>query len=174
MARRVIYMNKVCPSFCLEVFFELVLQSFLEPNMVLGAHAVLCLTKPDVLKTMFCCKIRKISPAQGSLNAYIGKFSFFSQFFHFFSVWSIMKVLYYCNFYMLEQIPYLEKFWFLKYDPKCSWPIRLQDFSINGRTLKLTLSHIEINGINRFLVCPSNSFLKNISLGFYDFWQNGR
>ena len=75
---------------------------------------------------------------------------------------------------MLEQIPYLEKFWFLKYDPKCSWPIRLQDFSINGRTLKLTLSHIEINGKNRFLVCPSNGFLKNISLGFYDFWQNGR
>ena len=140
--------------------------------MVLGAHAVLCMT--DFLKIMFCCKMRKISPAKGSLNAYIGKFSFFSQFFHFFSVWSIMKVLYYCNFYMLEQIPYLEKFWFLKYDPKCSWPIRLQDFSINGRTLKLTVSHKEINEINWFLVCPSNSFLRNGSLGFSDFWHNGR
>ena len=49
----------------------------------------------------------------------------------------------------------------------------LQDFSINCRTLKLAVSHKEINEINWFLVCPSNSFLRNGSLGFSDFWHNG-
>ena len=82
--------------------------------------------------------------------------------------------LYYCNSCMLEQISYLGKFWFLRYGPKRSWPIRLQDFSINGRTLKLTVSHKEINEINWFLVCPSNSFLRNGLLSFSDFWHNGR
>ena len=75
---------------------------------------------------------------------------------------------------MLEQISYLEKFWFLRYGRKWSWPIRLCDFAINPRTQKLTVSHKEINGINRFLVCPSNSFFQNVSLGCFDFWRNGR
>ena len=44
---------------------------------------------------------------------------------------------------MLEQISYLGKFWFLRYGPKCSWPIRLQDFFMNHRTLKLAVSHKE-------------------------------
>ena len=50
---------------------------------------------------------------------------------------------------MLEQILYLEKFWFLRYGPKCSWQIRFWDFPINRKTLKLAVSHKEINGINR-------------------------
>ena len=49
-----------------------------------------------------------------------------------------------------------------------------QDFWINCRTLKLAVSHKEVNEINWFLVCPSNSFLRNGSLGFPDFWHNGR
>ena len=69
--------------------------------------------------------------------------------------------LYYCISCMLEQIPYLGKFWFLRYGPKCSGPIRLQDFSINSRALKLTVSHKKINEINWFLVCLSNSFLRD-------------
>ena len=92
MARRVIHMNKFCPPFCLEVFLELAIQFFLELNMVLGAHVVLCMTKPHFLKTMLRPKMGKIGQAQGSLNLYIRKFSFFSQFYNFFSVWSIMKV----------------------------------------------------------------------------------
>ena len=63
MARRVIYMNKVCWSFCLKVFLELALSFFLELNMVLGAHAVLCMTEPDFLKTLFYPKMRQISQA---------------------------------------------------------------------------------------------------------------
>ena len=69
--------------------------------------------------------------------------------------------LYYCNSFMLEQISYLGKFWFLRYGPKRSWPIRLQDFSINRRTLKLAVSHKEIDEINWFLVCHSKSFLRH-------------
>ena len=71
---------------------------------------------------------------------------------------AIMKVFFNCC--MLEQSSQLGKFWFLRYGPKCSWPIRVQDFSINRRTLKLAVSHEEINGINWFLVCPSYSFLR--------------
>ena len=41
------------------------------------------------------------------------------------------------------------------------------------RTLNLAVSHKEINGINWFLMCPSNIFLRNGS-GFSDFWHNGR
>ena len=96
----------------------------------------------------------------------IGKFSFFSRFFIFFLNLVYNESLYYCNCCMVEQISYLGKFWFLRYGPKCSWPIRLRDFSINHRALKLSVSHEEINEINWFLVCPSNSFLRNGSLGF--------
>ena len=42
---------------------------------------------------------------------------------------SIMKMYIIC--YVPAQIPYLEKFWFLRYGPKCPQPIRLQDFLIN-------------------------------------------
>ena len=59
-------------------------------------------------------------------------------------------------------------------DPKCSWSIRLQDFSINCRTLELAVSHKEINELNRFLVCPSQSFPRKGSLVFSDFWHSGR
>ena len=50
----------------------------------------------------------------------------------------------------------------------------LRDFSLNCRTLKLAVSHKEVNEINWFLVCPSNSFLRNGSLDFSNFWHNGR
>ena len=73
---------------------------------------------------------------------------------------------------MLEQISCLGEFWFMRYGPKCSWPIRLPEFSINHRTLKLAVSHEEINGVNWFLVCPFNSFLMNCLLGLTDFWHN--
>ena len=63
--------------------------------------------------------------------------------------------LYYCNSFMLEQISYLGKFWFLRYGSKRYWPIRLQDFSINRRTLKLAVSHKEINETGFWCVTPT-------------------
>ena len=114
----------------------------------------------------------KISQAQGSLNVQ-ESLVFFSVLYFFINL-VYNGSLYYCNCCMLEQISYLGKFWFLRYGPKCSWPIRLRHFLINLRTLKLTVSHEEINGINWFLVCPSNSFLRSGSLDFSDFWHSGR
>ena len=85
------HINKVCPSFCSEVFLELALQFFLELNMVLQAYVELCMTEADFLKIMFCPQNGENRPSPGFFEC-IGKFSFFSQFFIFLSVWSIMKV----------------------------------------------------------------------------------
>ena len=48
---------------------------------------------------------------------------------NFYWIWSIMKIYIICC--VPAQIPYLGKFLFLRYGPKCSQPIRLQDFLIN-------------------------------------------
>ena len=61
-----------------------------------------------------------------------------------------MKVYIIC--YVPAQIPYLGKFWFLRYTPKCSQPIRLQDFLINHISRK-------INEIALFLHADTNSQL---------------
>ena len=121
--------------------------------MVLGAHVVLCMTQPDLLKIIFYPQNVDNKPR--------------SEFFE--------KVQgFFLSSCMLQQISYLGKFWFLIYGPKYSWSIRFRDFSISHSTLKLAVSHKEINETNCFLVCPSNSFLRNGSLGFTDFWLNGR
>ena len=85
------HLNKVCSSFCSEVSLKLAVQFFLELNMVLGAHLVLCMTEPDFLKIMFCPQNRENKRSLGFFEC-VGKFSLFSQFFNFFSIWSIMKV----------------------------------------------------------------------------------
>ena len=85
------HMNDVCPSFCLEVFLDLALQFFLEFYMVLGTHVVLYMTEPDFLKIMYCPQNREKRPSLGFFEC-IGKFDFFSQFFKFFLIWTVMKV----------------------------------------------------------------------------------
>ena len=42
---------------------------------------------------------------------------------------SIMKTYIFCS--VPAQIPFLRKFWFMRFGPKCSQPIRLQEFLIN-------------------------------------------
>ena len=140
--------------------------------MVLGAHVVLWMTEPDFLKIMFCPQNGENRPSPGFFE-YIGKFSFFSQFFTFLSIWSIMKV------YSTVIAVCLNKFHFG--NSGSSYMTQnylgqsiLQDFSINCGTLKLAVSHKEVNEINCFWVCPSNSFLRNGSLDTSNFWHNGR
>ena len=65
------------------------------------------------------------------------KVQFFFSVLYFFINLVCNESLYYCNSCMLEKISYLGKFWFLRYGPKCSLPIRLRDFSINRRTLNM-------------------------------------
>ena len=106
------------------------------------------------------------------------KVQFFFSVLYFFINLVYNESLYYCNSCMLEQISYLGKFWILIYGPKCSWPIRLRDFWINCRNLKLTVSHKKINEIDWFFVCLSNSFLrdwirkKKIKLPFLRLFDN--
>ena len=141
---------------------------FLELHMV---SIWCCVLQSQIFwKSCFAHKMGKIDQAQGSLK----KFSFFFSVLYFFINLVYNEILYYCNSCMLEEISYLGKSWFLIYGPKCSWPIILQDFSINRRPLIYAASHKEINEINCFLVCPYNSFLKNGWLGFSDFRHNGR
>ena len=93
-------------------------------------------------KIMLCSQNGENRPSLRFFEC-IGKFNFFSQFFIFFLNLVYNESLWYCNCCMLEQISYLGKFWFLMYGPKCSWPIKLLDFSINHRTLKLAVSQEE-------------------------------
>ena len=67
---------------------------------------------------------------------------------NFYWICSIMKMHIIC--YVPAKIPYLGKFWFLKYGPKSSQSIRLQDFLINyiSRTNKwnsLIFLHVDTN-----------------------------
>ena len=112
--------------------------------MVLGTHVVLRMAELDLLK-IFCPQNGENRPSLGFFEC-MGKFSFFSQFFNFFSTLSLMK----------------------------AWTFRLWDFSTSQKTLKLAVSHEEINEINSFLLCPSSSFLRDGSLGITDFCHNGR
>ena len=49
--------------------------------------------------------------------------------FDFFWIWSIIDI--HIIYSIRAKIPYLGKICFRRYWPKCSWPIRLQDFWIN-------------------------------------------
>ena len=84
------HMNKVCPSFCSEVFMELAVQFFWKFKMVLAAHVVFCMTARFFEKKGFTPKMGKIGQAQGSLN--VQESSVFFLVLYFLSVWSIMKV----------------------------------------------------------------------------------
>ena len=86
--------------------------------MVIENHVKLCVTKPDFSKKF-------------SLPRKSTKMSFFFHISENFVIsfgwkWSKMKDHIVINF--LAQITYLPKFWFLRYGPKSSQPIRLQDF----------------------------------------------
>ena len=74
-------------------------------------------------KKHFAQKIGKMGQKQGFLNI-LKNFVI-----NFYWICSIMKIYIICC--VPAQIPYLGKFLFLRYGPKCSQPIRLQDFLIN-------------------------------------------
>ena len=90
--------------------------------MVLEYHVKLCVTEPDF-------------PGKFSLSPKLGKWAknFFNLLenlvINFYWIWSIMKIYIICC--VPAQIPYLGKFFVLEIWPKCSQPIRLQDFLIN-------------------------------------------
>ena len=121
VARRVIWIRSVRPSVS-RLSWNWLFTFYLELNMIWGTHVVVCMTELDFLKKHFCHQNGENRPSLAFFKC-IERFSCF-----FFSIWSIIKV--YINCCMPEQISYLVKLWFLRYEPKCSWPIRLQDFYI--------------------------------------------
>ena len=115
--------NKVCPSFRLSFRLSGCFLGIVSlPNMVLETHLKLCATA-GFSRNVFAPKIRKMGQKQGLWNL-LKNFVI-----TFFWICSIMKI--YIISCVPAQIPYLEKYWFLRYRPKCSQPIRLQDFLIN-------------------------------------------
>ena len=128
MARRVIWIRSVRHS--AQKFSWNWLFFFVELKMVLGA--MWCYVwQWDFLKKMFYLQNGENRPTPGFFEC-IGKLLFLSSLFFFISL-IYNESSYYCNSCMLEQIfSYLGKFWYLRYGPKCSWPTRLQDFSIAG------------------------------------------
>ena len=127
MARRVIGIKSVRPSVWKFSWNWLFL--FLEFKMELGAHVMLCMTAPNFLEIMFCPKNGENRPSLGFFEC-IGKFSFFFSILWFFLNFVNNESFYYSNCCMLEQNTYLGKFWSLRYGPRCSWSIRLWEFSV--------------------------------------------
>ena len=82
-------MNKVCPSYCSEVFLELTLYFFLNSAWCLLMWC--CAWQPDFLKVMFCPRNGENRPSLGFFEC-VGTFSFFFSILNFFSIWSITKV----------------------------------------------------------------------------------
>ena len=100
--------------------------------MVLGAHVLLCMTKPDFLKKMFLLqKWRKLAKNWQKVGLF--KIYWKIQSLIFFWIWPIMKVYIICC--VVTQIPYFGKIWFLRYGPKFSWSIRLQEYYISRKKM---------------------------------------
>ena len=108
--------------------------------MVLQTYMKLCMTTTYFAKKKFWPT--KLSQKQDFLN--LLKYLVIN----FYWICSIMKIYIICC--VPAQIPYLGKFLFLRYGPKCSQPIRLQDFLINhiSRTNQwnsLIFLHVDTN-----------------------------
>ena len=101
---------------------------FFKFGMVLESHVKLCVTEPDFLgKCFFPSKIGKMDLKWANNRVFFNLLE--NLVINFYWIWSIMKIYIICC--VPAQIPYLGKFLFLRYGPKCSQPIRLQDFLIN-------------------------------------------
>ena len=140
MVARTVPWNRVCSSFSLSFhlsvrpFFSLS-RCFLGIVLLIfskfwhGARIpcqVMCDGAGFFRKIFFAPKIGKMGPKwvnQGFFNLLE------SLVINFYWIWSIMKIYIICCF--PAQIPFLGKFLFLRYGPKCSQPIRLQDYLIN-------------------------------------------
>ena len=97
--------------------------------MVLEIHMKLCVTEPDFPENFVYPQNRENGQKRGQKRF----FEFIENFLNFtinlYWIRSITKTCIFCS--VPAQIPFLRKFWFLRYGPKCSQPIRLQEFLIN-------------------------------------------
>ena len=110
----------ILPFFCLSRhFLKLNHYFFLNLSIVLETHVKFCVTEPDFLEKLF------LTPKLGKWTKNGPKIVLVINFYW---VCSIIKICIICC--VCAQIPYLGKLLFLRYGPKCSQPIRLQNFQI--------------------------------------------
>ena len=114
------------PSICLGIFFELYHCFFLNFGMVLKTHMRLYVIGPDFLGFFFFVLFFFFTPKIGKNGPKTRFFEFIEKFGHQF----LLNLFYNENIIcrVPAQIPYLGKFLFLGYGPKCSQPIRLHNF----------------------------------------------
>ena len=122
MARRVLWIRSVCPS-VRKISWNWLFSFFWNLSWCWGP--MWCYAWQRFFEIIFLpLKWGKQAKPRVLWNTLLENFVI-----NFFWLWSIMKV--YINCCMLEHISSLGKLWFLRYTPKCSRPMRLQDFKIN-------------------------------------------
>ena len=95
---------------------------------MLEIHMKLCVTEPDFPDKIFFFQIlRKWAKKWAQNRVFFKILKHFVINFHW--ICYLMKLYIICC--VFAQIPCLGKFWFLRYRPNCSQPIRLQDFLIS-------------------------------------------
>ena len=97
---------------------------FLKLSVVLGAHVLLHVTAIFFEKNLVAQKMGQMGQKWAKKLGFLNLLE--NLVINFFGIWYIMKD--FTIFCILAQIPYYGKICFLRYGPKCSWSIRLQDF----------------------------------------------
>ena len=116
-----------CPSICLGVFLELCYLFFLNFGIVLQSYVKLFVTELVFPGKFFFPKNWENGPKTGQKQGFFNWLENLA--INFYWIWSVIKIYIICCVPAL--IKHLGKFLFLRYEPKCSQPIRLQDFLIN-------------------------------------------
>ena len=111
------------PSVCLGIFLELFFLNFV---VLLETHMKLCMTAEFSRKRFFVPKIGKIALKWAKNRVFFNLLK--NLIINFYWIYSVMKTFIIC--FVPTQIPYVGKM-FQRFGPKCSQPIRLQDFLIN-------------------------------------------
>ena len=94
-------------------------------SMVLETCVKLCMAELDFLEYFFCPKNLEDGPRMGQKQGFLNLFK--NLLINFYWICSIVKFY----IWVPAQIPHLGKFLFLRYGPKCSQPVKLQEFLIN-------------------------------------------
>ena len=87
-----------------------------------------CAWQSQIFREIFFCPQNwENGPKMGQKQGFLNLLEYFD--INFYWIWSIMKI--YIIYFVPAQIPYFGKFLILRYGPRCSQPVRLQDFLIN-------------------------------------------
>ena len=120
VAGRVVW-NRICLSFCPSILLSRCFLGIVSSVFYKFWH------EPD-FPEFFFPKNWENGPKMDQKQVFLNLLKSFIN--NFYWICSIMKIYIICC--VLVQVSYLGKFWFRRYGPKCSQPVRLQDFLINN------------------------------------------